>query len=209
MSYKDVRGWIEQVEAMGELKTVRGADWNLEIGALSVLVSKHKENSPALLFDQIKDYPAGYRVCSLPYAAYRRVALALGLPTDKPKLEILRMAARKVKHAEPMPPKEVSTSPLFENKLTGSDVDLLKFPALRFHWSPANVPVLGTAPGEIGSSRFQPDVGILLVGHGTRSEVGKRLTESRMADRDAELVSKPSQVHVPWLAKEGSFRHPR
>jgi hypothetical protein len=41
---------------------------------------------------------------------------------------------------------------------------LTAFPALRFHWSPANVPVLGTAPGEIGSSRFQPDVGILLVG---------------------------------------------
>ena len=38
------------------------------------------------------------------------------------------------------------------------------FPALRFHWSPANVPVSGTAPGEIGSTRFQPDVGILLVG---------------------------------------------
>jgi hypothetical protein len=41
---------------------------------------------------------------------------------------------------------------------------LTAFPALRFHWSPANVPVLGTAPGEIGSSRFQPEVGILLVG---------------------------------------------
>ena len=26
-----------------------------------------------------------------------------------------------------------STSPLFENKLTGNDVNLLKFPALRFH----------------------------------------------------------------------------
>jgi len=41
---------------------------------------------------------------------------------------------------------------------------LAAFPALRFHWSPANVPVSGTAPGEIGSTRFQPDVGILLVG---------------------------------------------
>jgi hypothetical protein len=41
---------------------------------------------------------------------------------------------------------------------------LAAFPALRFHWSPANVPVVGTAPGEIGSSRFQPDIGILLVG---------------------------------------------
>jgi hypothetical protein len=42
MSYKDVRGWIEQVDAMGELKTIHGADWNLEIGVLSVLASKHK-----------------------------------------------------------------------------------------------------------------------------------------------------------------------
>jgi hypothetical protein len=41
---------------------------------------------------------------------------------------------------------------------------LTAFPALRFQWSPANVPVLGTGPGEIGSSRFQPDTGILLVG---------------------------------------------
>ena len=44
---------------MGELKIVQNADWNLEIGALSVLSSKHKENTPALLFDRIKDYPAG------------------------------------------------------------------------------------------------------------------------------------------------------
>jgi hypothetical protein len=41
---------------------------------------------------------------------------------------------------------------------------LAAFAALRFHWSPANVPVSGTAPGEIGSTRFQPDVGIMLVG---------------------------------------------
>ncbi len=38
------------------------------------------------------------------------------------------------------------------------------FPPLRFHWSTANVPVVGTAPGEIGSSRYRADVGILLLG---------------------------------------------
>jgi hypothetical protein len=41
---------------------------------------------------------------------------------------------------------------------------LTVFPALRFHWSPANVAVDGTGPGEIGGTRFQPDIGILLVG---------------------------------------------
>ena len=38
------------------------------------------------------------------------------------------------------------------------------FPALRFHWSTGNVPVVGTAPGEIGSSRYRPGRGIFLVG---------------------------------------------
>jgi hypothetical protein len=38
------------------------------------------------------------------------------------------------------------------------------FPALRLHWSTANVPVVGSAPGEIGSSRYRPLSGIYLVG---------------------------------------------
>jgi hypothetical protein len=41
---------------------------------------------------------------------------------------------------------------------------LIALPALRFQWSTANVPVSGTAPGEIGSSRFVAGTGILLVG---------------------------------------------
>jgi len=62
VSYKDVRGWIQQVDKMGELKVIEGADWNLEIGGLSVLASKHREDSPALLFDRIRDYPPGFRI---------------------------------------------------------------------------------------------------------------------------------------------------
>ncbi len=82
MSYKDVREWIRQVEEMGELKIVEGADWNLEIGALSVLASKHKENSPALLFDRIKDYPAGYRILVGFFESLKRSALTTNLPLD-------------------------------------------------------------------------------------------------------------------------------
>jgi 3-polyprenyl-4-hydroxybenzoate decarboxylase len=82
MSYKDVQGWIEQVDAMGELKTIHGADWNLEIGALSVLASKHKENSPALLFDRIKDYPVEYRILVGFFESLKRSALTTNLPLD-------------------------------------------------------------------------------------------------------------------------------
>jgi hypothetical protein len=38
------------------------------------------------------------------------------------------------------------------------------FPALRFKWSTANVPVTGTAPGEIGTTKFAPPRDILLLG---------------------------------------------
>src|SRR5215470_15883528 len=67
---------------MGELKVIEGADWNLEIGALCVLASKHKENSPALLFDRIKDYPAGYRILVGFFESLRRLALTTNLPLD-------------------------------------------------------------------------------------------------------------------------------
>ena len=82
MAYKDVREWIEQVERIGELKVIEGADWNLEIGALSVLASKHKENSPALLFDCIKDYPKGYRILVGFFESLKRSALTTNLPLD-------------------------------------------------------------------------------------------------------------------------------
>jgi UbiD family decarboxylase len=82
MSYRDVREWIQKVDEMGELTVIEGADWNLEIGALSVLASKHKEGSPALLFDRVKDYPPGYRILVGFFESLRRSALTTNLPTD-------------------------------------------------------------------------------------------------------------------------------
>ena len=133
LAYTDFRSFIEEAKKISDYRIIESADWDAEIGALVESTAELVPQPPMLIFDKVKGYPAGYRVCSLPYAAYRRVALALGLPTDKSKLEILRMAARKVKNAEPIAPKEVSTAALFENRLKGDDVNLLKFPALRFH----------------------------------------------------------------------------
>ena len=133
LAYTDFRSFIEEAKKISDYRIIEGADWDAEIGALVESTAELVPQPPMLIFDKVKGYPAGYRVCSLPYAAYRRVALALGLPTDKSKLETLRMAARKVKNAEPIAPKEVSTAALFENRLKGGDVNLLKFPALRFH----------------------------------------------------------------------------
>ena len=56
----DLRSWIATVEAHGEIKTLDGADWNKEIGTLVELNAKAR--GPALLFDNIKDYPTGFRL---------------------------------------------------------------------------------------------------------------------------------------------------
>src|ERR687888_488513 len=133
LAYHDFRSFIEEAKRISDYRLIEGADWDGEIGALVESTAELVPQPPMLLFDKIKGYPAGFRVCSLPYAAYKRVALALGLPPDKSKLELLRLAAWKVKSAQPITPKEVNGSPLFENILKGNDINLLKFPALRFH----------------------------------------------------------------------------
>src|SRR5574341_404301 len=133
LAYHAFRSFIEEAKKISDYRLIEGADWDGEIGALVESTAELIPQPPMLLFDKVKGYPAGFRVCSLPYAAYKRVALALGLPMDKTKLETLRLAARKVRLAQPIQPKEISASPLFENVLKRDDVNLLKFPALRFH----------------------------------------------------------------------------
>ena len=64
MQYQDLRDWIQRVEQFGELKTVQGADWSREIGAVTEVAARG-ETSNAILFDNIRGYPAGHRVLVL------------------------------------------------------------------------------------------------------------------------------------------------
>ena len=93
LAYQDFRSFVEEAKRISDHRLIEGADWDAEIGALVESTAELVPQPPLLLFDKIKGYPAGFRVCSLPYAAYKRVALALGLPVDKTKLETLRLAA--------------------------------------------------------------------------------------------------------------------
>ena len=131
-SYQDFRGFVEAAKKISDWRLIEGADWENEIGAL-IESTAELSQPPMLVFDKIKDYPPGFRLLSLPYASYKRVALAFGLPTDKSKLEIVRLLARKIKSAEAIPPQEIKNSPLMENVMEGDAVDLFKFPAPRFH----------------------------------------------------------------------------
>src|SRR5262245_40305834 len=110
--YDGLRSFLAACEQHGEVTTIRDADWNLEIGALTEMACELIDEPPALMFDQIKDYPKGFRVLSIPTASRRRMAIALGLPIDSPRMEIVRHAAQRIKHAPPIPPQEVASGPV-------------------------------------------------------------------------------------------------
>ncbi len=118
---------------MGELKIVENADWNIEIGALSVLSSKHIENTPALLFDRIKDYPAGYRILVGFFESLRRSALTTNLPVDITREGFIEACRRRLATNFSIPPVTVSRGPILENVYQGDDIDLFKFPVPFWH----------------------------------------------------------------------------
>ncbi|MGH6673778.1 MAG: hypothetical protein ACRECV_17660, partial [Xanthobacteraceae bacterium] len=61
MANKDLRDWIKDVAAAGELKTIKGAEPKEEIGGI-VDIYQRKLGNPALLFDDVPGFPGGRRV---------------------------------------------------------------------------------------------------------------------------------------------------
>jgi UbiD family decarboxylase len=131
--YDGFRSFIEECRRIGECVDIEDADWDLEIGTLTEAASERLAVPPMLLFDRIKGYPKGYRVASLPLGSPRRVALIVGLPTDKSRLELVRLISRKMGKIEPIPPVEVESGPVMQNVMKDGAIDLLRFPALRSH----------------------------------------------------------------------------
>ncbi len=132
--FSDLREFIQKVEESGDCKLVEGADWNLEIGAISHLSSRIP-NSPMLMFDRIKGYKPGYRVVTNLFSTHKRTALALGLPPEARGTELVRAVRDKIKNAARnlLPPVEVESGPVKENILSGAEVDLFKFPAPKWN----------------------------------------------------------------------------
>ena len=59
-SRTDLRAWLDAAQGLNELQHLHGADWNKEIGTLVELNAKAR--GPALLFDDISDFPPGFRI---------------------------------------------------------------------------------------------------------------------------------------------------
>ena len=98
----DLREYIAEIKSVGELRELAGADWNLEIGTLTELVGE--KDGPSLLFDNIKDYPPGYRVLAMCMNNAKQISKALGFPADLPTLDLLKAFKDKLAQVKPVPP---------------------------------------------------------------------------------------------------------
>jgi UbiD family decarboxylase len=126
----DLRAWLEHVEALGELRVVRGAGWQEDIGAVTELLDA-QEGSPAVLFDEIPGYRPGHRVLVNANGTPRRQAVTLGLdaPERAGHEELLAFWRAQLGEHEPIEPRRVETAPVFDR----SADDLEAFPAPVWH----------------------------------------------------------------------------
>ena len=87
--YKDLRGFIKQVDELGALRRVNGADPKFELGGITEVAAGTPE-CPALLFDRIKGHAPGFRVFTNATTTPQRAALALGIDPSLKPLDALK-----------------------------------------------------------------------------------------------------------------------
>ncbi|UCH07961.1 MAG: UbiD family decarboxylase, partial [Deltaproteobacteria bacterium] len=129
--FDDMRGFLSALEEREMVRKVNGAHWDLEIGTIHEIASE--KSGPALLFDNIPDYPAGFRIATNLLNHKLGQKLAMGLDEAMSDMEVIRYWKDKMKDYSPVPPEEVEDGPVFENILSGGEVDLFKFPAPKWH----------------------------------------------------------------------------
>ena len=132
---QDLREWLFAVEEMGELKHVKGAHWDLELGAITEI--NNLQRGSCLLFDEITDYPSGYRVVTGTTGSPGRMAASLGFPSSVNNAELVQELRGKPHEWESLasqfPPQYVDSGPLLENVKSGDQVNLWEFPVPKWH----------------------------------------------------------------------------
>jgi len=128
--YEDLREFIAQVDALGSLRRIEGADPLYEIGGITE-VAAGLPDCPAVLFDSIKGFPRGFRVFTNATVSPQRAALALGIDPRLPQLEALKEWRTRRASLKMLAPVVVKKGPVLENST--KDVDVGRFPAPVWH----------------------------------------------------------------------------
>lgn len=132
IAYRDLRDYIEAVDRLGELRIVNGADWDLEIGAITEIAARAAKPK-VVLFDNIKGYSKGFRVIVNAVCSAATTGLAFGLDPTLSGMEMIKQWKQTLGSYRPLKPVEVSSGPVSENVESGDNIDMLKFPTPRWH----------------------------------------------------------------------------
>ena len=111
---------------------IAGADPRLEIGAITEIAAG-RADSPALLFDDIKGFPRGFRIFTNAATSPQRAALALGIDPHLGRLDTLKAWIEKRKTLKPQAPLAVKDAPFLRHAAASEAVDLRQFPAPIWH----------------------------------------------------------------------------
>jgi len=130
--YRDLRAFIAEIEGLGALRRIDGADLRHEIGAITEVAAGMAE-CPALLFDRIAGHRPGCRILTNAVTSPQRAALALGIDPALRPLDALKAWMEKRRTLAPQPPVAVESALFLENSMRGGDVDLTRLPAPVWH----------------------------------------------------------------------------
>ena len=131
----DLRSWLEVIDRVGQLRHVKGADPNLEIGILTEINCNRR--GPALLFDEIRGYRPGYRILTGALLNATRLAAALGYDDVSGDPDLVSLLEQNLieyeRRSDRFHPRVVDDGPVLENCQLERDVDLTAFPAPMWH----------------------------------------------------------------------------
>lgn len=132
--FADLREFLSEVEKAGQLKQIHGADWNLEIGAITELGAS-RPRPPVLLFDNIRGYEPGWRVVTnlLSNVETLRERLIYGCPLSLSDADAVKFWKEELKALKPIPPVSVNDGPIRQHIAVGEDVNLLDLPWVQWH----------------------------------------------------------------------------
>src|SRR3979490_3449122 len=121
IAYDDLREWLAMAERLGEVRTVKGANCEEDIGLAAEAVLR-AENGPCVVFEDIPGCAKGTRLLMNMFAGTRK-NMTLGFPDHLTKWELsdaYREAYLMEAHINST--EVVKNSPVFENVMTGDDV---------------------------------------------------------------------------------------
>lgn len=193
-----LRTWLDAVAGFGELRHVKGAHWDVELGAIAEL-SYQVPKPMALLFDEIVGYSPGHRVLTGSTGSARRLGHTLRLGADLDDAGLVTALRGKPSRwaaaAADYPTVTVTESPVLENVTDGSDVDLLALPVPRWHAHDGGR-FIGTGCFVVTSD---PDTG-QVNGGCYRMEV---VDDGRSATINANPGKHGAQHIQSWFARDG------